>query len=115
MSLRQALETIHNSGYTSLPIINEAGEYINSISEGDFLRYIKNHEEFKLSEAENIPLRGVPIKKEIKPIDIYRNMIELIDVAVTQNFVPVIDDLKRFIGIITRKAILNYFKLKASS
>lgn len=36
------------------------------------------------------------------------NMEDLIDRAMEQNFVPVIDDQKNFIGIITRKDIIGY-------
>ena len=35
-------------------------------------------------------------------------MEDLIDRAMEQNFVPVIDDQKNFIGIITRKDIIGY-------
>jgi CBS domain containing-hemolysin-like protein len=35
-------------------------------------------------------------------------MHDLISRAANQNFVPVIDDYGAFIGLITRKAIINY-------
>jgi predicted transcriptional regulator len=37
----------------------------------------------------------------------------LIDKALMQNFVPVVDDQKNFIGIITRKDIIRYFYEKS--
>jgi len=37
----------------------------------------------------------------------------LIDKALNQNFVPVVDDQKNFIGIITRKDIIRYFYNKS--
>ena len=36
-------------------------------------------------------------------------MEQLAHTAVNQNFIPVIDDDRIFIGIVTRKSILNYF------
>ena len=36
------------------------------------------------------------------------NMVDLIDRAMEQNFVPVTDDQQNFIGIITRKDIIGY-------
>ena len=36
-------------------------------------------------------------------------MEELINRAMNQNFVPVVDDQDKFIGIITRKDIIQYF------
>ena len=40
-------------------------------------------------------------------------MSDLILNAVNQNFVPVIDDKEKFIGIITRKSIINYLYLNS--
>jgi predicted transcriptional regulator len=36
-------------------------------------------------------------------------MEELLASSMTQNFIPVIDDRDCYIGIVTRRAILNYF------
>ena len=41
-------------------------------------------------------------------ISINANMEDLITNAIDQNFVPVIDDDKTLIGIVTRKEIINY-------
>ena len=40
-------------------------------------------------------------------------MEDLIGKALNQNFVPVLDDQKCFIGIITRKDIIHYFYKKS--
>ena len=37
------------------------------------------------------------------------NMEDLLDKAMKQNFVPVLDDKKSFIGIVIRKDIMKYF------
>ena len=34
---------------------------------------------------------------------------ELIERAMSQNFVPVVDDRNKFIGIVTRRDIIRYF------
>ena len=36
------------------------------------------------------------------------DMEDLIQKAMNQNFVPVVDDQNKFIGIITRKSIIEY-------
>ena len=36
-------------------------------------------------------------------------MDELLDSAMNQNFIPVVDDSGSFIGIVTRKDIIRYF------
>ena len=46
--------------------------------------------------------------KDYLPIPSNTEMSSLIALAINQNFVPVLDDQKNFIGIITRKSIINY-------
>lgn len=108
-SLRQTIEKMEACGYTSLPIINEKGEYIATITEGDILRYIKKHNNLTLKNSEKVNITDLEIKKEVKSIKVYSNMEDLIDVALAQNFVPVVDDSNIFIGIITRRSIISYF------
>ena len=108
-SLRQTIEKMEACGYTSLPIINEKGEYIATITEGDILRYIKKHNNLTLKNSEKVNITDLEIKKEVNSIKVYSNMEDLIDVALAQNFVPVVDDSNIFIGIITRRSIISYF------
>ena len=42
------------------------------------------------------------------PVNINCDIEDLMQVAMRQNFVPVVDDNGVFIGIITRKAIIQY-------
>lgn len=41
-------------------------------------------------------------------ININSDMEDLLQKAMNQNFVPVVDDQKKFIGIVTRKSIMEY-------
>ena len=43
-----------------------------------------------------------------RPVSADSNMEDLMEKAMDQNFVPVIDDQQNFIGIITRKDIIGY-------
>ena len=108
-TLRQVLEKMENCGYTSLPVLNAKGEYIATITEGDILRYIKNSTNFSLRNAEKISMKNVEIRKPVKSIKIYSNIEDLLELSLYQNFVPVVDDMNHFIGIITRKAVLSHF------
>jgi CBS-domain-containing membrane protein len=50
-----------------------------------------------------------------RPVKADADMEDLIGKALNQNFVPVLDDQKCFIGIITRKDIIKYFYRKCES
>lgn len=108
-TIRQALEKMEYHRYTSIPIINREGDYIGTLSEGDILWEIKNRHQFNLTEAENTKISDVKRFRDNLPIDISAQIDDLILKATVQNFVPVIDDRKKFIGIVTRTDIIKYF------
>ena len=107
-SLRQVLEKMEFHKYSAVPIISRQGTYVGTITEGDLLWYIKNQLDLNLQEARRIRITNVPRRSDNTPVSIDSNMEDLLDKAMKQNFVPVLDDKKSFIGIITRKDIISY-------
>ena len=108
-SLRQVLEKMEYHKYSAVPIISRQGTYVGTITEGDLLWYIKNQLDLNLQEARRILITNVPRRSVNTPVSIDSNMEDLLDKAMKQNFVPVLDDKKSFIGIVTRKDIMKYF------
>lgn len=108
MTLRQALEKMEHHRYTCIPILNKEGEYVGTITEGDLLWGIKNQYNLSLKNAEEILLTEISRKRDYQPVNINARLDELVVMAMTQNFVPLVDDRKAFIGIVTRKDILQY-------
>ncbi len=52
------------------------------------------NQNLKLENAEDIPIRSIPRKRDYKPVSVNTQMDELVAAAMTQNFVPVLDDKK---------------------
>ena len=107
-SLRQAIEKMEHRKYSCIPILGRDGKYTGTISEGDLLWSIKRMTVNDLKQAENIPIMAIMRRATYKPVHVSSNMEDLLDRAINQNFVPVIDDQDAFIGIITRKEIIKY-------
>lgn len=107
-TLRQVLETMEYHKYACIPMLNRAGEYVGTITEGDLLWGIKQYADFDMKKAENIFIRDFPRKIDYAPVYISSNMEDLLQKAMNQNFVPVVDDDRKFIGIVTRKSIIEY-------
>lgn len=107
-SLRQTIEKMEHHKYTAIPILSRNGKYIGTITEGDILRVIKDKYSLNLQEAEDYPIRQVPRRWHNNPVNINCNIEDLFMTAMRQNFVPVADDEGKFIGLITRKDILDY-------
>ena len=108
-SLRQALEKMEHHSFAAVPIISRAdGHYVGPLTEGDLLWSIKDRGNLSLKLSEDISIMEVRRKWDNEPVDVDVNMEDLLNKAMNQNFVPVIDDRKRFIGIITRKDLIQY-------
>lgn len=107
-TLRQAIEKMEYHKYSSIPMIDKDGKYVGSITEGDLLWGIKNKYNLSLKEAELIPITEIDRRIDYKAVNINAAIEDLVEKAMDQNFVPVIDDQGNFIGIITRKDIIGY-------
>ncbi len=107
-TLRQAIEKMEHSCFTAIPMINRKGEYVGTVTEGDLLWAIKERYNINLRDAEDISIQAVRRRMRFDPISIDANMEDIVSKAMNQNFVPVIDDKKVFIGIITRKDIIEF-------
>lgn len=108
-TIREALEKIEKCRFTSIPILNREGYYVGTLTEGDLLWEIKNTAKFEMKKAESILVRSVRRFRDYEPIHLSANIDELIVKAANENFVPVIDGHDLFVGIVTRKTLLNYF------
>ena len=107
-TLRQGIEKLERSGYTAVPLIDRKGKYIGTVSEGDILRILKKRYDMNLRAAEGVSILAVERKVDIHPVSVDATMEDLVRMAMNQNFVPVIDDNKIFIGIVTRKDIIRF-------
>ena len=107
-TLRQVLETMEYHKYASIPMLNREGEYVGTITEGDLLWGIKRYANLNLKEAENIIIKDFPRKVDNVAVSIDSDMEDILQKAMNQNFVPVVDDQRKFIGIITRRSIIEY-------
>lgn len=115
-TFRQTLEKMEYHRYSSIPILTKDGKYLGTITEGDLLWSLKdlmNKEGFDIKDIQNTPIRCVKRRKDNVPVSANANMELLMSKAVTQNFVPVIDDSKTFIGIIKRREIIEYYYNKS--
>ncbi len=107
-NVRQVLEKIEYYKYSAMPIITREGKYAGTITEGDLLTKIKDEYILNIRDAENIPINTIRRRMDNESVNAQAQMENLIDKAVMQNFVPVVDDENTFVGIITRKAIIQY-------
>ena len=107
-TFRQGLEKMKHHGYTAIPVISRSGQYVGTVSEGDFLWSILENHNGDLQAMEQLPLKKLLRKGFNPPVNVLVTMEELLERAMQQSFVPVSDDRGAFIGIVTRSNIVKY-------
>lgn len=109
-SLRQVLEKMEYHGYTAVPLLSPNGRYIGTITEGDVLWKLKKENFPDIHELEEISVMQIARKRDNKAVHVNVDMEGLLERVMRQNFVPVVDDERRFIGIVTRKDVILYLR-----
>ena len=69
---------------------------------------VKNTPGLTIEGTNKISIRDVKRHTKSKTVSINSNIVDLISLVKSQNFVPVVDDDGIFIGIIKRSDIINY-------
>ncbi|MBQ3928549.1 MAG: CBS domain-containing protein [Clostridia bacterium] len=114
-TIRQGLEKMRTNGFTAIPVIDNNGEYIGTVSEGDFLWHILQFGKETSAVWDQYCVIDIVNEERNRPVKTDATMNDLLLKVMDQNFVPVIDDRNVFIGIITRRDIIRYFYNKAKT
>ena len=114
-NLRTAMERLTENRYHSLPILSDNGHYLGTITEGDVLRVVLTKiDEMTADALEKIQVTEVPRFRDNVAVRIDADMEDLFGKIDQQSFVPVLDDQKCFIGIVTRKDVFRYLRKKVA-
>ncbi|MNI31301.1 Inosine-5'-monophosphate dehydrogenase [compost metagenome] len=108
-SMREAMEQLESHYYTALPIVDREGKYVGTLSEGDLLWKLKDTPGLTFDNMQEVYVCEIEKNTRNESVSIHAHMEDMLALAADQNFVPVVDDEKNFIGIIRRKDIIAYY------
>ncbi|MFS0722548.1 CBS domain-containing protein [Paenibacillus sp. 1P07SE] len=108
-SMASAMHKLEHHNYTALPIIDDEGKYIGTLSEGDLLWKMKATPGLTFETMEQVPVCDMRKRVFNESVVIDAHMEDMLTLAADQNFVPVTDDKGVFLGIIRRKDIIEYY------
>ena len=91
-TMRQVIERMEHHGYTAIPLIDDEGRYVGTLTEGDLLWKLKNTSELNFKNINEVSIKDVERRVNHKSVTINQTMENLISLAISQNFVPVVDD-----------------------
>ena len=112
-TVRQGIEVFRHYGYTSVPVVNRHGGYMGCVTEGDFLRYIMSKGTTDIHQMEKEHIGEIMRRDFGSAVQIHAPAQEVVDIALKQNYVPVIDDRGILSGIITRRSVIQYLANEA--
>lgn len=107
-SLKFALEVMETNNYSSIPLVNDKGKYAGAVTQGDVLWAFKNNPHINFDNCGKYDLKDINLHKKIESVRINQPLVEIINMAKHQNFIPVTDDDGTFIGIIRRQDVIDY-------
>ncbi|MBC2577306.1 CBS domain-containing protein [Peptostreptococcus russellii] len=107
-NLKQVLETLEEHKFSSVPILNEEGNYLGTVKEGDLLWYLNSKKTFDDKTLEETNIMDIPRRLTNETVRVNANVEDLFHILINQNFVPVIDDANIFIGIVKRRDVISY-------
>ena len=114
-SVEQALERMKPNGFRSVPILDDDGGYIGTLSTGDLMWQLMQASGTWQECARSTPLLSVPRRLDDSAVHIDAEFRQLIERVVTQGFVSVVDDRGVFIGIVRRRPVIEYLSRLAES
>ncbi|WP_411342733.1 CBS domain-containing protein [Paenibacillus sp. WLX1005] len=109
VTMLEALEVLEQHQYSAIPIINEQGHYVGTLSEGDLLWKLKNSFQLDFEGMRHVHISDIQRRVKNESVVITANMEDMLSRAADQNFVPVTDNEGLFLGIIRRKDIIEYY------
>ena len=80
---------------------------MGTLTEGDILWGLKQQHGLDIEAAEDVPISSFAHKRDYKAVTVTTSMDQLIEAAMNQNFVPVVDDRNVFIGMVRRTVLLR--------
>ena len=111
-TVRQALEKFAYHKFSVVPILDDEGHFVSTLSEGDLLRFVAIKNDFNKKKCENVTIMEIERYRPYNAVTIDATFDELYAFGLSQNFVPVVDDRNIFVGLVKRKDIFVYLHKK---
>ena len=109
-NIEELLEQMEKRRYAAIPVLKRSGEYVGTITEGDLLWAVKNSFQMNLRNALHVQVSALPRHADNTAVTISTDVEILFTKSQEQNFVPVVDDRGIFIGIVTRRNVIQYYR-----
>jgi CBS-domain-containing membrane protein len=108
-TIGQALERMKPNGFGSVPILDDDGGYVGTLSTGDLMWHLMHADAPWQVTARTTPLLDVRRRLADSAVHVDAEFGQLMSRVALQGFVSVVDDRGVFIGIVRRRPVIAYF------
>ncbi|TBL80128.1 CBS domain-containing protein [Paenibacillus thalictri] len=108
-NMLEAMNKLEQTQYTAIPVIDGEGRYVGTLSEGDLLWKMKCTPGLTFQNLDTVKVCEIKRRIHNECVSVNAHLEDMLELAADQNFVPVVDDQRIFIGIIRRKDIIEYY------
>lgn len=109
-TLRMAIEKMTFHHFSEIPVLDEEGKYVRSLSQADILLYLSANKDLCVEECSKIPLAAVSSYHPLRTLRGDSTVLDALDILAQQNFIPLVDDKNVFIGLVRRSKVLADLK-----
>ena len=109
-TVRQILEKMKYHNCIQIPILDDHGIYVGTVTKEDLIRKINNSPKVEFKDFNKMGILDIVRKIANKPVHIDCKVEDLPNDMMNQSFTPVVDDNNIFIGIIKKSDVLNFDK-----
>ena len=92
-SLRDGLHIMHESGYSAVPVVDAEGRYVGTVKEGDFLWNMMDN---GIATLDSRQVKDILKTDWNLAVTDEEGMSTLIERALSQNFVPMVEGSRKF-------------------
>ena len=107
-SVEQALERMKPNGFAAVPILDDEGCYVGTLSTSDLMWFLLRAGSSWQELARATSVLAVPRRLNDLPVQENVRLPALIKRVIEQSFVPVVDDRGVFVGIVRRRPVIEY-------
>ncbi len=105
-TIRQGLEILTRCRFSAIPVLDAEGRYVGSVTEGDFLQHVLKTGKTNLKDQEAYHIKDILRRDFCPALPIEADFSVVVDAALRQNFVPVVDARNALCGIVTRRNLI---------
>ncbi len=105
---REGMEKLRHCGYTSIPVVSKNGRYLGCLTEGDCLWNLLGMGSLNARALDRVKIEDI-VSPRVPAIPLTATVKDILPklLAMTQKYMPVVDDRQSFVGIVTRRRILE--------